>query len=384
MLAPQLMDAEGLAWLQSDPPLFGLWLAYASGDTAQAGVLAEIVGKADGESVGRALGANPHPLMAKSGAVIPLHEKLATALRHLIDDGKMPVNRRGAVAYRIGNDLWVVSKSGMDLLRGYMIQAGHAGVPGDNSRLFDVLQDHGIIVPNGDGRAVWGMVVVHGDDARDKLSMLRIRADLLWDDIEAAPEPFKGSVEPAIEPGIEALAEPASGASQPAGAVESIGKDGPGFSVEGFLTGFDDAPTSSGDAPPAPKPVSKPCRVAGGSAAATSIGRDFLNWLISGVQSGLIQYNKPDARIHVVPEGLLLTSPRIFRDYAEQVGAEDFKPIQKSFLKLKLHRENSAGLNTFPYVVEGSNALISGILLSNPGIVFGVDVPEANPVLKQK
>ena len=176
-----------------------------------------------------------------------LHDKLVTGLRHLIDTGKMPVNRRGAAAYRIEDDLWVVSKTGMDLLRGYLIQTGHAGVPGDNSRMFDVLQDNRILLPNDDGRAVWAMVVAHDEGAKDKLSMLRIRAGLLWDDIEAAPEPFRGSIEPAIESGIEAWVGPPQEASQPVDALESIKKDEPDFSVEGFLTGFDEASTSSGD-----------------------------------------------------------------------------------------------------------------------------------------
>ena len=121
-----------------------------------------------------------------------------------------------------------------------------------------------------------------------------------------------------------------------------------------------------------------------GKATANPLGREFLHWLMAGVQSGLIKYNRPESRVHVVREGVLLASPMIFRDYAEQMGSADYLSIQRSFIKLKLHQENTAGMNVCQYVFSGSNSVMTGFLIANPGIVFGTDVPGPNPLLNQR
>jgi integrating conjugative element relaxase (TIGR03760 family) len=153
LLAPRLFSPGGLAWLASDPAVFGAWLAYAGGDAGQAGVFADILAKADGESTARALGTDSAPLVRSAG--IPLHDKLLAALRHLIDSGELPLNQRGGAGFRVGDDLWLLSKRVPDALRAHLLGTGHTGIPADNSRLFDALQDFGLLVPNAEGRAVW-------------------------------------------------------------------------------------------------------------------------------------------------------------------------------------------------------------------------------------
>ncbi|GEM_PF-1812256 len=264
MLAPYLVGGEGLAWLQSDPILFAHWLACASGDDAQAGVLGEIVNKAIGESVGRCS-----------------------------DSGQ-----------RIAND-------------------GNGGV------------EVGLFVKDKpeDAIATMPIPVQQGMEHRQEVLEGNEAGDIgqLLSDLDACANSV-------------AMVEEAPSASQ-----KRASAGGPG-----------------------------------GKATANPLGREFLHWLMAGVQSGLIKYNRPESRVHVVREGVLLASPMIFRDYAEQMGSADYLSIQRSFIKLKLHQENTAGMNVCQYVFSGSNSVMTGFLIANPGIVFGTDVPVPNPLLSRR
>jgi integrating conjugative element relaxase (TIGR03760 family) len=345
LLAPRLVGAEGLAWLASDPAVFSAWLAYATGDMGQAGILADLLAQADRESVARSLGAGAAAPAAPAGAT-PLHEKLRTALRHLIDSGELPLNRRGAAGFRSGDDLWLLSKRALDAVRAHLLGTGHSGIPTENTRLFDILQDHGLLIPNAEGRAVWRRVVTV-DGHADPLTLLRIPVAHLWADPKTAPPAFDGTVAPDALP-----AEPAPDPQPPSMAhvAES------------------EATTAT---PPRTTMASPPI----------SQGRQFLEWVGAELQAGRLEYNSAKARVHVVPEGVLLASPGLFRDYAAAIGAHDFTPVQKSFLKLKLHQTTTAGLNIHQYAVAGSGAVISGILLADPGHLFGPLVPAPNPAL---
>jgi integrating conjugative element relaxase (TIGR03760 family) len=345
LLAPRLVGAEGLAWLASDPAVFSAWLAYATGDMGQAGILADLLVQADRESVARSLGSGVAVRAAPAG-VTPLHKMLLTTLRHLIDSGELPLNRRGAAGFRTGDDLWLLSKRTMDAVRAHGLLTGQSGLPTENTRLFDVLQDHGVLVPNAEGRAVW-RATVRGDGHADPLTLLRIPVARLWADPETAPPAFDGAVEP------DALSvEPAPDPRSPSGTA--VRKPEAAAVV---------APSVATTAPTA------------------SLGRQFLDWVGTELQAGRLEYNSAKARVHIVPEGVLLASPGLFRDYAAATGAHDFTPIQKSFLKLKLHQTTTAGLNVHQYAVIGSGALISGILLTDPGRLFGTLVPVPNPRL---
>ncbi|MBN2907822.1 MAG: TraI domain-containing protein, partial [Rhodobacteraceae bacterium] len=59
LLVNRIVPPEGLAWLSGEVGAFAAWLACVAGDTDNAGPFGEIVGRADGESVSRSLGAEP-------------------------------------------------------------------------------------------------------------------------------------------------------------------------------------------------------------------------------------------------------------------------------------------------------------------------------------
>lgn len=347
LLAQRVFAHDAIAWLAGDREVFSAWLACIVGDPAQAGPLGEILGTADGQSVARNLGAEPTPRAAKA-AVVPLQEKLVTALRHLVDSGALPLNRNGAAGWRVGDALWLVSKRTMDELRQHLMQAGHTGIPTHNDRLYDVLQEHGILTPC-EGRAIW-RATVQGDGYAHDLTLIRIPVTRLWG-ADTGPGEFAGQVI------AETLAQ--SPDQLPSGGVSPVGE---------APDETQDPPQSKSEAPGA-----KPAHW----------GEQFLAWLTDGLAAAALAANHPQARVHVVPEGVLLASPGIFQDYVAACGSEvDWQTVQKYFLRLKLHQRTNDGANVHAYSVDGSGK-ISGLLVADRAKIFGANAPKPNPRLRK-
>ncbi|HEC17125.1 MAG TPA: hypothetical protein ENI99_11230, partial [Sedimenticola sp.] len=94
LLVRFILPQRGLSWLASDPEVFGAWLAAISGDADRAGVLGELVHRADGLSVASDLAGAPARM--PSARRKPLVARLLTGLRYLLDQGSLPLNRPGA------------------------------------------------------------------------------------------------------------------------------------------------------------------------------------------------------------------------------------------------------------------------------------------------
>ncbi|MDA3919742.1 MAG: TraI domain-containing protein [Salinisphaera sp.] len=107
LLAHHLIPVNGLQWLASDQDVLHHWLAAIQGDLSDADAIGEIVGKADGLSVARNLSGSKNVQMPTAKAK-PLVERLMTGLRYLLDNGELPLNRRGAAAYLDQDVLWLV------------------------------------------------------------------------------------------------------------------------------------------------------------------------------------------------------------------------------------------------------------------------------------
>ncbi|WP_235185818.1 MobH family relaxase [Methylomarinum vadi] len=156
LLIHRIIPSYALNWLSGDRHIFEQWLACVSGDIENASSIGEIVGAADSKSVATNLGADSSRMPAVRTK--PLHEKMLTALRHLLNEGELPLNRNGAAGWVSGDDCWLVSKRTVDATRDQLTQEGHSGIPTKNGRMFDILQEHGVLIPYGD-KAIWPAVV---------------------------------------------------------------------------------------------------------------------------------------------------------------------------------------------------------------------------------
>ena len=394
LLAHHIIPPIGLTWLTEDQELFESWLCLITGDMESAGVLGEIIHEADGRSVARNLGAGDAGQFP-SARTTPLHKKLLTGLRYLITEGHLPLNRNGAAGWLDQDDLWLVSKRTVDALRDHLHQEGHTDIPSRNDRIFDVLQEHAILEPNAE-QAIWRAKVADGaGEWAHELTLLRIARNQIWPNLEAAPEPFSGTVK--ISTGgessqvtkeaeiIKHCDAPATIADLPSFAVthsESTNEEmistpstpeGDNSQAQEIDAGIPFVPTEQPD----PKKTFH--------REQKDAGEQFLNWLQTGLASGEIITNDVRARVHVVPEGVLIVSPAIFKDFAHH-SDHDWNHIQKRFQKLGLHEKTPQGTNIHNYRTTGGrkSATINGLLIQDSTILFPDQLPPPNPHLGKK
>lgn len=392
LLARFIVPPEGLRWLTSERAVLAAWLAAITGMPEDTGPLGQIVEEADRISAAQDLtgGATPQ---APTSRMRPLHERLVTGLRYLIDRGELPLNRPGATGWLMQDTLWLVVKTALDALRAHLLREGQGGIPSDNRRLMDELQQRGMLIPNGD-RAVWRARILL-PDWQQELTLLRFPAARLWPDPEARPPACPGTVEPVSEPGgteaprtcLEASTAvsttPPLAAPLPEVGDQKLSPSVPP-ALEPLIESFDEVEEES--VPPPARVASETPAETGAEALPTQsshdLGQAFLAWLRTGLASGQLQINTVNARVHRVSKGLFLVSPGIFRDYATAVNAP-WDSVQKRFQKLRHHRRTPTGMNIWTYTVVGGRRIrkLKGMVLEEPETVLGpgVTLPPPNP-----
>jgi hypothetical protein len=111
----------------------------------------------------------------------------------------------------------------------------------------------------------------------------------------------------------------------------------------------------------------------------SALARQFMVWLNQGLLDGSLSVNKPDALVYGVAEGLLLASPRIFREFAKQQvagpesGADATRRAQRQVLREVLregwHLRGDHGVNIRCYGYRRSDrgaTRINGIVMLEP------------------
>lgn len=129
---------------------------------------------------------------------------------------------------------------------------------------------------------------------------------------------------------------------------------------------------------------------------APDLAGSFMSWLRQGLADGSIRANQSGAFVHFVAEGMLLVSPRIFREFARQlsgaVAGKQYdrsdridigKPIQRQLLRSGWHVRADKGVNILTYQVMRGERIVSrlsGIVISEPGRFIDKVLP-INPLL---
>ena len=396
LLAHYIIPPLGLAWLTEDQELFEPWVCLISGDMESAGILGQIVREADSRSVARNLGAGDAGRFP-SAITTPLHEKLLTGLRYLVCEGHLPLNRNGAAGWLDHEDIWLVSKRTVDALRDHLQQEGHTDIPSRNDRIFDVLQEHAILKPNGE-QAIWRTRVADGaGEWSHELTLLCIPRHRIWPNSEAAPEPFPGTI--TVVPAAKSSDAPAKEETTESriGSGET-GDTPPAISVQASTPDEEIIFPSFAPAEDKPKDqeeayegtldasIEQPCPLNGADPREhKDAGEQFLAWLRAGLASGDIIINDVRARVHVVPEGILIVSPAIFKDFAHRSNHE-WNHVQKRFQKLGVHEKTPQGTNIHSYrtIGERKKSTINGLLIRDSSTLFQNTAPSPNPHLGKK
>ncbi len=192
LLYRQLLDGPLLDWLSGYPSLWAPLLYVLAGQYEHAGVLGELVVQADRASVAQELGGDPARAMAAPKHA--LQRKLLDGLRYLLKE-QLKLNQPEASDGWLTEDgLWLVSKTVSDKLRAHLLSQGIDGIPANNTAVYNVLQDHGMLQPTSDGKAVWRAIVTSTTGWSHSFTLLRLAPALIWESGER-PAPFAGTVE---------------------------------------------------------------------------------------------------------------------------------------------------------------------------------------------
>lgn len=390
LLCKEVIGNAGLEWLRSQPELFGLVMYAISGHAERSGVIGEIVSQADRASVAKSLGGKvSHIDRAPRES---LQSKLKGAIRHIVTE-KIRLNEKGAQGFVTSEALWLVTPLVPREIKSYLLSHGIEGVPSNESRLYDEMQSHGLIMENPEGRSVWKCRVEMGE-WRTELSMLKVHKSLVWSG-DDEPETFSGNIEvigggngvvgegdqqdreasPTSVPNEEAT--PGEEPGELAGAA--IGSKNPQDELEASIldiaTGGAEQASPSVESQQDPGPggsnesLSEPA-----SSEPSSPGAAFLAWLRGGLETHKILMNDSKAMVHAVDGMLLVVSPKVFKRYCQEVQGEErsWKQVQDSFQKLKLHKKNKGGGSFHKVKVVGPNkksSTLSGYLVDKDDLI---------------
>ncbi|WP_338807005.1 MobH family relaxase [Pseudomonas chlororaphis] len=432
LLYHQLLDSRILDWLCLHPSLWSALLYVLAGQYEHAGALGELVIQADRASVAQELGGDPARALAAPKQA--LQRKLLDGLRYLLKS-ELKLNQAGPADGWLTQDaLWLVSKTVADKLRAHLLSQGVDGIPSSNTAVFNVLQEHGMLQPTQEGKAIWRANITSENGWSHSFTLLRLSPALVWEAAER-PAPFAGTVvveadsepstspEPSLPPQpVPPMAAAVAPSALPVAALDQ--SSGAPDAVADLLSLFmDDEPAPQPEtefsavtqfqegADVAPAPVVLPTAGAEpqvqpsppGQSQVQPSGAHFLEWLAKGIGARRIIINDAKALVHTLADAVFLVSPGVFQRYAQehpqiagwakQEQVADWQWVQKRFEKLQVHRKQPDGLNIWTCLVTGprKSRRLHGYLLdrqhlavelpafNNPYLSLGGDHPPESP-----
>ncbi len=419
LLYNRVLDREILDWLCGYPELWSALLYVLAGQYEHAGVLGELVTQADRASVAQELGGDPAKAMAAPKHA--LQRKLLEGLRYLLKE-ELKLNQPQASDGWLTQDaLWLVSKTVSDKLRAHLLSQGIEGIPANNTAVFNILQDHGMLQATPDDKAIWKAVVTSDAGWTHTFTLLRLAPALIWEGSERPPA-FQGTVE--VVQDEAAPAEPTSAPSPDEGpsppttgaiarpAPHPLAPSAPAPDTDGIAALLDLLGTPDIEVPSSAPAVDKlPARnpeqdLETGSTEAPSLplaalpndintapsGEHFIAWLRQHIEARKLIINDAKALVHTVADTVYLVSPGVFQRYAQehpktaflakQEQIADWQWVQIRFEKLQLHRKQDSGLNIWTCEVTGprKSRRLHGYLLDDPLVLFS-EPPPKNPYL---
>lgn len=431
LLYHQLLDPEILDWLSGYPVLWASLLYVMAGQYEHAGVLGELVVQADRASVAQELGGDPaRALTAPKSA---LQRKLLDGLRYLLKEQLRLNQLEASDGWLTADALWLVSKTVSDKLRAHLLSQGLDGIPANNTAVFNVLQDHGILQPTPDGKAIWRATVTSPTGWSHSFTLLRLAPALIWENGDR-PASYAGTVvidgppaegESTSTWAIDVHVSPehaASSANMPtptdSPAMPQAQKHAPtagagtGDSIDDLLSIFGvaeasaTAPLAAGApalrlysqddaelASPRLQRHAVPPETGGPAfVSARPSGEHFIAWMRNRIQMHTLIINDTRALVHSVADTVFLVSPGVFQRYAKehphiapvakQENISEWQWVQKQFERLRAHRKQPSGMNIWVCEVRGQrkSKRLHGYLLIEPLRVFET-LPPNNPHL---
>ena len=187
----QLLPPVALNFLLPHLPSMREVMAYIHEDAHHDGIIGQVMRQADQESTGESL----HHLSSrkfKNANLENMGERLMTQLRLLLASNHFVVNRSNGNVYTTPDGYtYIVSKTMADELRNTLREAGTTDIPGDNNRIFDILQEHGFAETSATGQVIH--YLKRGwQDKSDIFTVLKFQSSRLW---RVMPPQFEGTLQ---------------------------------------------------------------------------------------------------------------------------------------------------------------------------------------------
>ncbi|VFR54326.1 Pyruvate/2-oxoglutarate dehydrogenase complex, dihydrolipoamide acyltransferase (E2) component, and related enzymes [plant metagenome] len=291
--------------------------------------------------------------------------------------------------------------------------------------MFNVLQDHGMVLPAADGKAIWRATISSDSGWSHSFTLLRLAPALIWESDER-PTSFTGTVligttssgKEADAPSLLSAAGAEAPPGEEGGITTSVSPSLPQampdimeemlaiVSLSGSASAGrdseqvpDEVPALSPEPPVSAMTVASPLSSASASAVAPPSstvqpsGEHFMAWLKQGITSRRLIINDSKALIHTVSDTTYLVSPGLFQRYAReypqvegwasQDKLQGWQWVQKRFERLGRHRKQPGGLNIWTCEVHGprKSRQLHGYLLVEPSDLF-TECPPNNTYLK--
>lgn len=387
LMCREILGGAILDWLYSDVTLFGLVMYTISGHMERAGIVGEIVHQADKSSVSKAMGGDLRRLDAAPKQ--SLQSKLVSGLRHLVRGGTLPLNgTKGSAVFLSENAVWFVTPTVPRQLKAYLLEQGIPGVPADESRLYDEMLAHGLIMPNPEGLAVWsGCTVRVGEWSTAKLHLLKATPSLIWGSEDERPEAkaMVTALPAAINEEVSDVMEAGSttvSIVQKSGLFDENCFDSVEEDFEGCILFPETSPSvassnedtvTSDEEQLSEQPQVVPDNPS--IEAQLDPGEEFVNWVKDGLRSKRLGVNHAKAYVHAVAGTWFLVSPNIFKKFCiDRYGADDtWEQVQGRFQKKKLHlRSGKDKRNIVSVSVRGptgKTSKLKGFLLTEPEVL---------------
>lgn len=330
---------------------------------------------------------------------------------------------------------------------------GAAGIPTDNNRLFDTWAEYGAGIVTESGRAIWHIEVSIGDWVQS-FTVLRFALSSCFSD-GARPKPLHGVITiiggapspelsdggstltskdvsdgsgaplveascgyqtpeqpPAVDPRQQVLVlnqptptsvdlpEPEHPASQ--GAAPAALQKSPELSPAAALLASWQTERRKGlPAPTMTAPIRPAPAGSASKAVAPAVNKDerrqavdrFISYLQQGIGGGSIEYNTAQSMVHFVPEGMLVLTPRAFKEYVavhgrhgEGEGSDakaDWQALQQDIQKTGVAvRDGTSFILTYA-TRNPTQSHLNCYLIPDPERWFN-PLPPPNPVLVSK
>lgn len=432
LMVHQVLGTEVMDWISKNQALWGSLLYLLSGDYTEAGVLGEIVSKADRTSTAMNIGANPEKALQAPPTALQSH--LIRGLRQLLkdDEHKLKMNMPGAACWLTADGLWLVSKVVADKLRAFLLSQSVDKVPSKNSSLFDELQSHRLIEPNADGNAIWKATVIDGTWEQE-FTFLRVKPSLIYGNEEYPPtftgtitwgdKPISSAEAPVVNedakkpasPHVHPAKQQIPQTSSPPVAENPVVDDDIDdiLSLLGIDTTEDlTTPTPDTERAVNPKqeetgptkptaimqePKQLPKKITGSQLKPENLGQSFIEWIKAAVSSRSIYINDSRAQIHTVDGKAFLVTPGIFQRFSDQhpelqqlnpdTTVKNWVWVQRSFERLQLHIKREDDLNIWQCSVRGPRVkgnILNGYLIPTDAIFTFHPKDNAFVTLKQE